>query len=224
MKLAATSMPSIPMATPVAAVRRGAPAATTDPRVTIRTMAAMTRPSSSVADMPIDVELPMLAPRWTVRSGLLFCVALASWVSSFETALALGPGSPAASPTDESVCTRMRAWWPSRETVRVCWANGSVTVDTPSIFRAFPMKDSIAARWPSMSPPVEKSTCSLAPAAWGSRLAMTASPSMDSVPVTLYVVARFIPVAATIPPRAIMSRSHPAKTRLAWEAVHPPTR
>ena len=66
---AARRMPSMPVPTPREAATSGAPAARTEPKVTSRTTAAMTTPTSSVPEMPMPTFWPMLPPSWMSTAG-----------------------------------------------------------------------------------------------------------------------------------------------------------
>ena len=219
-KLAVARMPSMPTPTPTAAAMSGVPAATREPKVMSRTIAAMATPTSSTAEMPIPTSWSMLPLRWTVRDGSMASARSARVSRSWATVLAFGVVPVVMEPTEASVCTWTSTWVPSAETddatPAVLSPKGGETVATPSICDARRAKALTAGAWFSMRPlELVMRTCSLVPAAWGSRSVRTSRPRIDSVPEMVKVSSSWIPVVATTPPRAAMSSAQAARTRVA---------
>ena len=147
---------------------------------------------------------------------------------SLATVLAFGVVPVVIEPTEASACTWTSTWVPSAETVDaapVAWSpKGGATVATPSICEARRAKALTAAAWFSIWPSeLVMRTCSLVPAAWGSRSERTSRPRIDSVPEMVKVSSSWTPVVATTPPRAAMNSAQAARTRVAWRAHHRPT-
>mgnify|MGYP001665421523 FL=1 len=93
---------------------------------------------------------------------------------------------------------------------------GGETMATQSICEARRAKALTAGAWFSMRPlELVMRTCSLVPAAWGSRSERTSRPRIDSVPEMVKVSSSWMPVVATTPPRAAMSSAQAARTRVA---------